>query len=177
MLNIKILVDSDDVYKSWVKSELYGGVFNGGLLSFNLKELSSLSRCGYLSVNEWKRVILLIKAVRGLYLIPDIVTGETVVEWYKMELSLDALSGCLDWKRDRLVETLDIFKDEDVCHNNKVSLLASQYNFSWKDEPLIFVSRDKDNFGDYRLIDGNHRARRYLRDKDRDSVVCYVGIV
>ena len=86
------VVHCDCVYKSWIKSELYGGVHKGGLLQYGLRALHNLANTGELTDNEWKRLILLIKCVRGLYLIPDIVTDVTKVTWMRTIIGVDVLS-------------------------------------------------------------------------------------
>jgi hypothetical protein len=56
-----------------------------------------LGNTGDLDDNSWKKMILLMKAVRGLYLIPDIVINAVDVIWYKTTMTLSQLSKCKSW--------------------------------------------------------------------------------
>lgn len=65
------IVNENAIYKAWIKSELFGGPLAGGILAHNLPESYELANQGFLSESKWKRLILLIKCIRGLYLIPS----------------------------------------------------------------------------------------------------------
>ena len=72
---------------------------------------------------------------------------------------------------------MDRYETEDYDHDNQVDEIAQKYPYNWKDEPLIFVCMDVSDVNTYRLIDGNHRSRRYLRQQTQEFVKCYVGII
>lgn len=172
------VVPADEIYKSWVKSELYGGIWvaNGGLIANNLPELYNLANYGDVNENEWKKLILLIKCVRGLYLIPDIVIDAVIVQWTLVELTYEELSQCRNWKFEVIVDNSKQQIESDIHHDIQVSTNASKYPYSWPDEPLIILTLSTD-FSDYRIIDGNHRARRYIKEQKRSKIKCYVGLI
>lgn len=169
-------VESDEVFKSWVRTELYGGVVKGGNIEYGFKDMYDLANNGDLSEGGWKRLILHIKAIRGLYLIPDIAAGVVEVNWYKTQLSLEDLKQCNNWEYVNLENSVSRYQSEDFVHNVKVKNTANRFKYSWPDEPIIFTCEDIDDFKTYRLIDGNHRARRYISENRSEPIESFVCV-
>ena len=132
---------------------------------------------GFLSESKWKRLILLIKCIRGLYLIPSIVTDEVKVDWYSNEIDLEFLKKCNNWEYKNIESTIHQYEEHDNMHNTVVNSLAIKYKYNWPDEPVIFICNNIQDPLTYRLIDGNHRARRYIRENKNRYIKCFIGLV